>query len=256
MLPAAEGDTEARPEALIEVKGLFKSFDGREVLSGVDLSVPEGSTTVILGGSGTGKSVLMRHLIGLERPDRGSVRVAGQELTEINKRQLIKLRELFGMVFQSAALFDSMTVFENVRFPVAEHRRDLSAAEQRERVEIELRRFGLFEARDRLPAQLSGGMRKRVGLARATILKPRIVLYDEPTTGLDPLTTRDVDDSILQAKRELGVTSVVISHDMQSALRIADQIAFLCQGQIVERGPPEAIRHSEHPVLRRFLGLD
>ncbi len=240
---------------MIEVVALRKSFGDHEVLKGIDLSILPGTTTVILGGSGSGKSVLMKHMIGLLRPDSGHVIVDGQDITKLRGRELDAVRRKFGMVFQMAALFDSMTVFENVAFPLREHRKDLGEVQIRRLVEEKLALVGLVGVGPKYPAELSGGMRKRVGLARAVVLDPKIVLYDEPTTGLDPITTDNVDEMILDAKRELGVTSVVISHDIGSAFKVADQLAFLHQGKIVECGPPAAVRHSTHPHVREFLQM-
>lgn len=239
----------------IDVIGLRKSFGSNEVLKGVDLQVREGTTTVILGGSGSGKSVLMKHIIGLLKPDAGKVLIEGEDITAMRGRELDKIRQKFGMVFQMAALFDSMTVLGNVAFPLREHRKHLSEAEIREIVASKLKLVGLEGVEDKYPSELSGGMRKRVGLARAVVLDPKIVLYDEPTTGLDPITTDNVDEMILDAKRELGVTSVVISHDIGSAFKVADEIAVLYQGRIVESGPPEALRQSNHPHVRNFLQM-
>ncbi len=236
----------------IEIRGLRKSFNGREVLKGIDLVVPRGTTTVILGGSGSGKSVLMKHMIGLLKPDAGEVLIDGEDIVPLAARDLDRVRRKFGMVFQNAALFDSMTVGENVAFPLMEHLK-LPGAEVARRVAEKLSLVGLSGIEARLPNELSGGMRKRVGLARAVILDPQIVLYDEPTTGLDPITTDNVDEMILDAKRALGVTSVVISHDIGSAFKIADQIAFLYEGVIVANGRPHEVRMSEHPRVREFL---
>jgi len=239
--------------AMIEVVDLFKSFGSHQVLSGIDLAIPEGSTCVILGGSGSGKTVLMKHMIGLLKPDRGRVIVDGVDIVPQSAEELEQTRRKFGMVFQAAALFDSMTVYENVSFPLREHRKKLKEEEIRERVRQKLSIVGLKDVEEKFPADLSGGMRKRVGLARAIVLDPKIVLYDEPTTGLDPITTDYVDEMILDAKRQLGVTSVVISHDIASAFKVADNIAFLYQGRIVDQGPPAQLRHSEHPALKVFL---
>lgn len=238
---------------MIEVIGLHKSFGDHKVLTGIDLEVPAGSTLVILGGSGSGKTVLMKHMIGLLKPDQGRVIVDGEDIVPFGPQALERVRRKFGMVFQAAALFDSMNVFENVSFPLREHRKELSEDEMRELVRQKLAIVGLKNVEQKFPADLSGGMRKRVGLARAIVLDPKIVLYDEPTTGLDPITTDYVDEMILDAKRQLGVTSVVISHDIASAFKVADNIAFLSQGVIVDQGPPSKLRHSEHPAVKVFL---
>jgi phospholipid/cholesterol/gamma-HCH transport system ATP-binding protein len=238
---------------IIEIKDLHKSFGSHKVLTGITLSVPAGSTLVILGGSGSGKTVLMKHMIGLLKPDSGQVIVDGEDIVPMGAEQLEQLRRKFGMVFQAAALFDSMTVYENVSFPLREHRKDLSEEQMRALVREKLSIVGLKNVEEKYPSDLSGGMRKRVGLARAIVLDPKIVLYDEPTTGLDPITTDYVDEMILDAKKQLGVTSVVISHDIASAFKVADNIAFLYQGVIVDQGHPSKLRHSEHPGVKLFL---
>ncbi len=238
---------------IIEIKDLHKSFGSHKVLTGITLSVPAGSTLVILGGSGSGKTVLMKHMIGLLKPDSGQVIVDGEDIVPMGAEQLEQLRRKFGMVFQAAALFDSMTVYENVSFPLREHRKDLSEEQMRALVREKLSIVGLKNVEEKYPSDLSGGMRKRVGLARAIVLDPKLVLYDEPTTGLDPITTDYVDEMILDAKKQLGVTSVVISHDIASAFKVADNIAFLYQGVIVDQGHPSKLRHSEHPGVKLFL---
>jgi phospholipid/cholesterol/gamma-HCH transport system ATP-binding protein len=237
---------------MISVRDLYKSFGAHEVLSGINLDVEEGTTCVILGGSGSGKTVLMKHVIGLLKPDRGQVFVDGEDVVPLNDLELERVRRKFGMVFQGAALFDSMTVYENVAFPLKEHSK-LSEEEMRKRVEEKLAIVGLHDVADLYPASLSGGMRKRVGLARAIVRDPKIVLYDEPTTGLDPITTDYVDEMILTAKAKLGVTSLVISHDVASAFKVGDQIAFLSGGKIVAHAPPAELRRSTHPVVKLFL---
>ncbi|MFZ5439723.1 MAG: ABC transporter ATP-binding protein [Myxococcota bacterium] len=238
---------------MIEIQDLHKSFGAHQVLTGITLSVPPGSTLVILGGSGSGKTVLMKHMIGLLKPDSGRVIVDGEDIVPMGAEELERVRRKFGMVFQAAALFDSMTVFENVSFPLREHRKELSEEQMRAIVRDKLAIVGLKNVEEKFPADLSGGMRKRVGLARAIVLDPKIVLYDEPTTGLDPITTDYVDEMILDAKKQLGVTSVVISHDIASAFKVADNIAFLYQGVIVDQGHPSTLRHSEHPGVKLFL---
>ncbi|ATB39723.1 ABC transporter ATP-binding protein [Cystobacter fuscus] len=243
--------TPARP--MIDIRGLHKSFGPNKVLTGIDLAVPEGSTCVILGGSGSGKTVLMKHMIGLLKPDSGQVLIDGEDIVPFGAEGLERVRHKFGMVFQAAALFDSMTVYENVAFPLREHRR-LPANEEYALVRSKLEIMGLPRSvESKFPADLSGGMRKRVGLARAIVMNPKIVLYDEPTTGLDPITTDYVDEMILAAQRELGITSVVISHDVASAFNIANQIAFLSKGVILEQGSPEQLRASEQPAVKIFL---
>ena len=241
------------PPPMIEIVELQKSFGEVKVLTGINLTVPAGSTCVILGGSGSGKTVLMKHMIGLLKPDAGRVIIDGEDIVPMGAEDMERVRRKFGMVFQAAALFDSMTVFENVAFPLREHTK-LSEDEIRAKVRSRLELMGLKRnVEDRFPADLSGGMRKRVGLARAVVLEPKIVLYDEPTTGLDPITTDYVDEMILTAARELGVTSVVISHDISSAINVADQIAFLSKGVILENGPPEQLRASQNPTVKNFL---
>ena len=239
---------------MIRVEGLKKSFGDRSILSGVDLVCRQGETTVILGGSGAGKSVLMKHMVGLLIGDEGLVEVGGQRVADLDAKGLRTLRDQVGMVFQQSALFDSMTVFENVAFPVTEAAREkISRQALAERVHESLALFDLHDVDDLTPAELSGGMRKRVALARAIIRRPGIVLYDEPTTGLDPVTTRQVDTMIQTARQKLGVTSVVISHDIGSAFRVADQIAFLHEGRILAHGPPDEMKTSQQPELQAFL---
>jgi phospholipid/cholesterol/gamma-HCH transport system ATP-binding protein len=245
--------TDASAVPMIQVVDLHKTFGPYEVLKGIQLEIPAGSTCVILGGSGSGKTVLMKHMIGLLKPDSGKMIIDGEDIVPMGTDALERVRRKFGMVFQAAALFDSMNVYENVAFPLREHRRHMPEEQVRETVRQKLSLMGLNNVEQKFPADLSGGMRKRVGLARAIVLDPKIVLYDEPTTGLDPITTDYVDEMILAAKRELGVTSVVISHDIASAFNVADQIAFLHKGTIVARGTPEQMRESEHPAVKVFL---
>jgi phospholipid/cholesterol/gamma-HCH transport system ATP-binding protein len=237
---------------VIEIRDLSKRFGEKHVLRRINLHIRRGKTRVILGASGSGKTVLMKHVIGLLRPDAGSIRVDGDEIVGLERRPLQEVRRKFGMVFQQAALFDSMTVGQNVAFPLTEHTR-LTPPEIDRRVAEKLEIVGLSGCQAMYPAELSGGMRKRVGLARALVLEPTCVLYDEPTTGLDPLTTYNVDQMILDAKRRLGVTSVVISHDVGSALRVADDIAVIHDGEIVEDCPAAAVQQSRHPHVQRFL---
>src|SRR5512138_5858 len=243
---------------MIEVVDLWKSFGDNHVLKGISLTIPRGTTFVVLGGSGSGKTVLMKHVIGLLKPDRGTVRVDGHEISALEGKALTDARQLFGMVFQGAALFDSMTVFENVAFPLTEKRwrERPKPAEIRARVVEKLKVVDLGEeVLPRFPAELSGGMRKRVALARALVSDPQVVLYDEPTTGLDPITTDYVDSMILSAKQKLGVTSMVISHDIASAFKVADRLAVLYDGHLAAEGTPEEVRRSTDPFVKRFLAL-
>jgi phospholipid/cholesterol/gamma-HCH transport system ATP-binding protein len=239
---------------MIDVQDLWKSFAGFGVLKGINLKIMEGTTTVVLGGSGSGKTVLMKHIMGLFKPDRGRVIVDGQDVSTMGRAELSVFRERMGMVFQSSALFDSMTVGDNVAFPLREHNSaGLSEAQIMEKVKEKLAVVDLHDVEQKFPAQLSGGMRKRVGLARAIIREPKIVLYDEPTTGLDPLTTESVDEMIINARQRLSVTSVVISHDIGSAFHIADRIAVINEGRIVEEGTPAEVRRTKEPFTRQFL---
>ncbi len=241
---------------MIRVVDLWKAFGSHEVLRGISLEIPTGTTCVILGGSGSGKTVLMKHVIGLLKPDRGSVLVDDVEISKLEGKELTEARRMFGMVFQQAALFDSMSVFDNVAFPLRERRRHIKHAELRERVVQKLKVVDLSEdVLPLYPAELSGGMKKRVALARALIHDPQVVLYDEPTTGLDPITTDYVDDMIVQTKRRLGVTSMVISHDIASTFKVADQVAVLYDGRIAAHGTPDEVRRSEHPHVKMFLSL-
>jgi phospholipid/cholesterol/gamma-HCH transport system ATP-binding protein len=242
--------------SMIRIDGLWKAFGEKEVLRGITMEVEEGTTFVVLGASGSGKTVLLKHVIGLLKPDRGTVHVDGIEISALTGRDLNEARRVFGMVFQGAALFDSMTVFDNVAFPVRERERRIPHDELVARVIESLRVVDLGEdVLDLWPSQLSGGMRKRVSLARALVANPKIVLYDEPTTGLDPITTNSVDSMIDQAKHRRGVTSMVISHDIASAFRVADRLAVLYDGRIAAQGTPEEVRRSEDPYVQRFLSL-
>ncbi len=240
---------------MIEVHDLWKSFGDNHVLKGISLRIEEHETFVVLGGSGSGKTVLMKHVIGLLKPDRGSVRVDGVEISALSGKELTEARQRFGMVFQGAALFDSMTVLENVSFPLREGRGlHLGNAEIRQRVVEKLAVVDLGEeVLNRWPSELSGGMRKRVALARALVSDPQIVLYDEPTTGLDPITTEYVDEMIVHARERLGITSMVISHDIASAFRVADRVGVLYDGHLAAVGTPAEVRASPDPFVQKFL---
>jgi len=259
--PTVPGQPEAPSLAVrderwqIRVRGLHKSFGVQHVLRGIDLDIERGRTNIIIGGSGQGKSVLMKHLMGLLRPDAGQIWVDGEDVVPFNDREMGRLRRKFGMVFQYAALFDSMNVVENIAFPLIE-RYKLSRDEIMERVRDLLRKLDLADVagiEQKVPPELSGGQRKRVGLARALIDRPEILLYDEPTTGLDPVATKNVDEMIRRTSDEFGVTSVVISHDMASTFRIGDRISMLYNGTIVVNGTPPEVLASRHPALREFV---
>lgn len=239
----------------IRARGLQKSFVGQHVLKGIDLDIERGKTNIIVGGSGQGKSVLMKHLMGLLQPDEGQIYVDGLDIVGLNDVEIGKIRRKFGMVFQMAALFDSMTVMENVAFPLLE-RYSLPLPEVKERVWDLLRRLDLANIpgiAEKFPAHLSGGQRKRVALARALIDRPEILLYDEPTTGLDPIATKNVDEMIRKTADDFGVTSVVISHDMASTFRIGDRISMLHDGRIIAHGTPAELIADPHPALREFV---
>lgn len=216
------------------------------------MSCEPGEVAVVIGGSGAGKTTLLKILIGLDRPTSGSVILDGVDLAKLGERELNKVRRKLGMVFQYSALLDSMNVLENVAFPLREHTK-LKDKEIRAKVAEKLRALGLPDVEQRFPSELSGGMKKRVGLARALMLEPRVLLYDEPTSGLDPITSRRVDDMILETRDKFGVTSVVISHDMTSALKIADRIHLLAQGKIVASGTPQELAHSRHDLVNSFI---
>ncbi len=231
---------------------VHKAFGPKPVLRGVHLEVGEGETVVVLGGSGSGKSVLLRHTVGLHVPDRGEIWVDGVEISGLEEEALVETRKKVGMLFQAGALFDSMTVYENVAFPLREHT-DWEEARIAERVREVLRLVELADVEDLLPADLSGGMRKRAALARAIALAPRAILYDEPTTGLDPILANHINRMIRNLQQRLGVTSIVVTHDIHSAFAVADRIAFLCDGRICFDGTVEEARRAPDPLLRNFL---
>jgi len=237
---------------MIEIQDLAKSFNGHAVLTGVNLAINTGETMVVIGRSGCGKSVLLKHLIGVMKPDDGSVLIDGVDVTKLSGQPLNELRKKFGMLFQGAALFDSLSVAENVGFALQEHAA-MDDAAMRQRVQECLALVGLEGVESLPPAELSGGMRKRVGLARAIAMNPAIILYDEPTTGLDPIMGDVINDLIIALRDRLKVTSVVVTHDMRSAYKVADRIAMLYNGSILEVGTPEHIKQSANPVVQQFI---
>lgn len=237
---------------MIKLINLEKSFNDQKVLNRLNLEVPEGQITAIIGPSGEGKSVLLKHVIGLLKPDRGMVMVDDEDITWMGRNELNKVREKFGMLFQNAALFDSMTVFENVAFPLEEKTR-LSRAEIRDKVHEALEHVGLKGIDQKYPDELSGGMKKRVGLARALLLDPKIILFDEPTTGLDPIICRAIHQLIWETHRKFGFTALIVSHEIPEIFDISHNVAMLYRGEILEMGTPADIQHSEHPAVRQFI---
>lgn len=237
---------------MIQLVDIHKSFKNQKVLDGLHLEVEGGKTTVIIGLSGGGKSVLLKHMIGLLKPDSGSVIVDGEDITKMNDRDLNETRKKFGMLFQEAALFDSMNVFENVAFPLREHTK-MTESQIGDRVRSRLQDVGLVGVEEKMPSELSGGMKKRVGLARALVMEPRIVLFDEPTTGLDPIMTEAIDRLIYESQKKYNLTCVVISHDLKSIFDIGHRIAMLYAGKIIGYGTPDEMKNSENPVIRQFL---
>jgi len=236
----------------IVIEKLVKRYGDRTVLHGVDLAIGRAETLVIIGGSGAGKSTLVRHLIALERPTSGRIVIDGVDVAALDDVALSKARRRFGMVFQKYALFDSMTCFDNVAFPLREQTR-LSERDVRERAMTKLKELGVDHAAALTPAQISGGMAKRVGIARALVMEPELLIYDEPTSGLDPVTSRTVDDLIEEMRERFAVTSVVITHDMVSAFDIADQLAMLIKGRVVAQGSPCEVLVCDDPDVQRFV---
>jgi phospholipid/cholesterol/gamma-HCH transport system ATP-binding protein len=237
---------------LIELIDIHKSFGEQQVLKGVTLHVRRGEILVIMGGSGAGKTVLLKHIIGLIKPDKGKVIVEGIDITRLRSPKLKDIRKKFGMLFQGAALFDSMNVRENVAFPIREHT-EFKERDIEKRVQAKLAQVGLYGIEDKYPSQLSGGMQKRVGLARALALEPEIILFDEPTTGLDPIMSDVINELIRSTQRRLGITFVIISHDVKSAFTVAHRIAMIYQGSIIGVWTPEEIRESANPILQQFI---
>jgi phospholipid/cholesterol/gamma-HCH transport system ATP-binding protein len=249
-MPTDRGE---RPREIVVLDKVSKSFGANRVLDAIDMVCHRKETICVVGGSGAGKTTLLRLIVGLDKPDEGHIYIEGDDIVPMGERELNRVRQKFGMVYQYAALLDSITVLENVAFPLVEHTK-LSKGEIRERVVDKLRVLGLDErSLGKYPSELSGGMRKRVGLARALMLDPPIVVYDEPTSGLDPLTSRAVDDLIDDTRHRFGVTSLVITHDIASCLRIADTAILLDRGRIAVRGSPQELAHGESAIAREFI---
>ncbi len=239
-------------DPIISIVDLHKSFAGFPVLRGLNLNIERGRITFIIGRSGGGKSVLLKHIIGLMKPDSGRIMLDDVDMVRLSENRMNRVRQRFGMLFQDGALFDSMSVGDNVAFPLKEHSH-LRKKEIEQLVRDKLALVGLEGIEDLMPSEISGGMRKRVGLARAMILQPEILLFDEPTTGLDPIMSEQVDELIVQTQENLGVTSIVISHDIPATLRIAHRVAMIYEGEIIIDGTPEEVRNSDNPVVQQFL---
>ena len=237
---------------MIEIKDVYKSFDEQQVLQGVNLTISPGSSHAIIGRSGCGKSVLLKHIVRLLLPDSGDIIVDGQSVVTLRRSDLFKMRIKIGMLFQGAALFDSMNVEENISLGVREHRL-FPQNEIRDRVAEKLALVDLHGIQKKFPSELSGGMKKRVGLARALMMEPKYMLYDEPTTGLDPVMADAINDLIISVRDRLGVTSIVVTHDMASAYKVADRISMLHQGQVIFSGTPAEIRNSDNNVVQNFI---
>ncbi len=237
---------------MIEVKDVHKSFKNNKVLRGVNLSIKDAETITIMGGSGQGKSVLIKNIMGLMKPDKGEIYVDGQEITKLKEQDLLGIQKKFGYLFQGAALFDSLTVEENVGFGL-KHLTDMNDEEIHNQVMASLAMVGLKGVENLKPAELSGGMKKRVGLARAITHKPEYILYDEPTTGLDPIMADVINDLIIHLQKTIGVTSIVVTHDMKSAYKVSNRIAMLYEGKIIGIGKPEEIKNTKDPVIHQFV---
>lgn len=240
-------------ETIVKVRNVFKSFGEHKILNGVDLDIEEGRITAVIGKSGTGKSVLLKNIIGIMKPDKGEIFFRDKDIVKMNKEELLEIRKNIGYLFQDAALFDFMSVEDNIKFPLVEQLGMKEGKELSGRVAELLELVGLPGTEKKFPSELSGGMRKRVGLARAIAVKPKIVLFDEPTTGLDPILAESIDELIDLVNKELNMTCVVISHDIASVFRHADKIALLYDGVIQFCGKPEEAYASEHEVLRHFI---
>ncbi len=239
-------------DAVVRLVGIHKSFDGQAVLRDVNIGFARGRTTVVLGPSGCGKSVMLKHVVGLLRPDRGEVWYEDVRVDQLPEKDLGPVRRAFGFLFQQSALFDSMSVQENVAFPLVEHTK-MNPRQRRDRVRAVLDRVGLAETVNRMPGDLSGGQRKRVALARAVVLEPKVILYDEPTTGLDPIRADVINELIMKLREDLDVTSIVVTHDLTSAFKVADDMVMLYDGRIVMRDSPAAFRGTDHPLVQWFL---
>jgi len=237
---------------MIEIVDLHKSFNGQEVLCGINLKIPEGQTTALIGGSGKGKSVLLKHIIGLIKPDKGRIFIDNQDISKLKRKALKRLKERFGIVFQGGALFDSLTVFENVAFPLREKTK-MKALEIRETVFKELANVGLSGAENKYPAEISGGMKKRVALARCLVMQPEIILFDEPTTGLDPLIGKAIHRLIRTLQKNLNLTAIMVTHEVPDVFAVVDRVAMIYDGRIIAEGTPKEFEESKNPIVHQFI---
>lgn len=237
---------------MIEIVNLYKNFENQEVLKGVNLKIEEGQTLALIGGSGKGKSILLKHIIGLLTPDRGKIFVNQEDISSLRGKRLKKMKERFAILFQGGALFDSLTVFENVAFPLQEKTR-LNSSQIRDRVLRELSSVGMEGDENKYPAQISGGMRKRVALARCLIMDPQIILFDEPTTGLDPMTVKSIHNLIRTLQEKRNLTALIVSHEIPAIFEIVDRVAMLHKGEIITVGTPQEIMESDNPIVQEFI---
>ncbi|RME81207.1 MAG: ABC transporter ATP-binding protein [Planctomycetota bacterium] len=245
--------TQNEKKPLIIFNNVHKTLSGRKILNGLTLTIYEGETFVIIGRSGTGKSVTLKHMIGIMSPDEGTIDIFGERVNGYTKKEFADLRKYFGVLFQSGALLNSLTIEENVALPLVEHERHLSKKEIQRIVDEKLELVEMSHAKKNLPSEISGGMKKRAGLARAIVRSPRVVLYDEPTSGLDPIMSNSINELIISLQKKLGVTQIVVTHDMNSAYMIADRIGMHYGGRIIEIGTPEEIKNTQSPIVRQFI---
>lgn len=251
-LNSTQAQSDEHPQPILSIRGLEKSFGNQKVLTGLDFDLPEGQTTVVLGPSGCGKSVMLKHIIGLIRPDGGEITFEGERIDNLSERQMKWVRLRIGLLFQLSALFDSMTVRQNLEFPLTEHKK-LSNEDRAQQVAEALDMVDMTGSEHKLPAQLSGGQKKRVALARALIIRPSVILYDEPTTGLDPIRAKGIDELVVRLKNRLGVTSLVVTHDLVSARRVADRIVMINDGRVIAEGSFDELRNSKDEFISGFF---